>query len=65
MSEEGTWPEVPLIFNDLPLEGGGEAHFQFEAYADGWLEEAKAKVADLERHRFKLFTPLASELSVL
>ena len=31
MSEEGTWPEVPLIFNDLPLEGDEEAHFQFEA----------------------------------
>ncbi len=33
MSEEGRWPEVPLIFNDLPLEGDEEAHFQFEAYA--------------------------------
>ena len=33
MSEEGTWPEVPLIFNDLPLEGDEEAHFQFKAYA--------------------------------
>ena len=34
MSDEYTWPEVPLIFNDLPLGAGDEVHFQFAAYAD-------------------------------
>jgi len=34
MSEERLWPEVPRIFNDLPLSADEEAHFQFTAYAD-------------------------------